>query len=206
MLASVAQHLPQCFSDEPRYIQQMRWTLAPWVPLIAVSFAMIGVIVHVNASSLPAMPYGRTLHEVDTRLTVDADSALTIPVGGDRLVPFRSFVRLTIGVLTPRPGSDVTEHAHFQLEGDGRIIDEVDNNVFSVIIQETQEADLQVHVLNEHARPLELEVFGFVTRPPNVLERFLPFMPWLFLAWFLASLWALLVLLLRNIPSAVKST
>ncbi len=56
----------------------MKW--GPWIPLIVVGFAALGAYAIADASSLPAMPYGRTLHEVDELLTVETGSTLTIAV------------------------------------------------------------------------------------------------------------------------------
>ncbi len=115
-------------------------------------------------------------------------------------------MRLTVGVLTPRPGSDLTEQAHFQLEGDGRIIDEVDGNLFTVSIQETLDTNLRVHVRNDHPSSLELAVFGFVTRPPDTFERFLLSVPWLLIAGLFATLWALFLLTRQSTFKGANST
>lgn len=152
-----------------------------WLPWLVVGAAALVAYGVAYAQPLAAIPHGHTFYEVDTVLTVKADDTLTIAVADGMAIPRGSFIRLTVAVITEPLGSDVSYQAHFKLEGDGETVEEADTNIFTARSQESRHTHLWVHVENELSVPLDLALFGFITRPPTTIERFSLFVPWLFL-------------------------
>jgi hypothetical protein len=151
-----------------------------------------------SLTPLPANPYGRTIYDVHTTLSVPPDSSLSILVGGDQRIPGASFIVITAGVLNDKPGSDIPEDAYFRLERAGSTLDEGIGSGLSLNFETSAATESQdnpqLHIRNDHLFPLDVEYRAFVVRPPTVWEKFSTFAGGVIIAAVLAAIWPLYTL------------
>ncbi len=168
--------------------------LSYWFPVAVVAIG-VAILYSFSLTPLPANPYGRTIYDVHTTLSVPPDSSLSILVGDDQRIPGASFIVITAGVLNDKPGSDIQEDAHFRLERAGSTLDEGTGSGLSLNFETSGDTagqdNPQLYIRNDHPFPLEVEYRAFVVRPPTVWEKFSTFVGGVILAGVLAAIWPL---------------
>lgn len=171
----------------------MRWVYL--LPIVVVAVGAMVLYGWAQLTPLPANPYGRTIYDVHTTLSVPPDSSLSILVGDDQRIPRSSLIVITAGVLNDKAGSDIQEDAYFRLERAGSILEEGFGSGLSLNFETsgaTMGADNpRLFMRNDQSIPIEVDYRAFVMRPPTTWEKFSMYAGFVITAGLLASLWPL---------------
>ncbi len=175
--------------------------LSYWLPALVVVIG-VAILYSFSLTPLPANPYGRTIYDVHTTLSVPPDSSHSILVGDGQRIPGASFIVITAGVLNDKPGSGIQEEAYFRLEHAGSTLEEGIGSGLSLNFETSGategQANPQLTIRNDHPFPLEVEYRAFVVRPPTVWEKFSSFVGGVIIAGVLAAIWPLYTMTIRR--------